>query len=131
MALRIQLGERGERSVPRKEDLWFLVLEDEGTHHVEHAWSHDDGDGTGARSGTNIFSVEEFLASDSDERLKTILRAALRTVARAAVRVLSAACPNCNRTMSLVGRASGSNASAELLTLECDCGQTQTATASQ
>jgi hypothetical protein len=83
MARRIQIGERDEGSVQPSKDLWFLVLEDEGRQYIEHAWSHIGQDGNAARSGTKILSVEEFLAGDSDDRLKKILRAALRTIGSA------------------------------------------------
>jgi hypothetical protein len=85
MARRIQIGERDEGPVQHSKDLWFLVLEDEGSQYIEHAWSRGGLDGKAAQSGTKILSVEEFLAGEIDDRLKKILRAALRTSGSAGV----------------------------------------------
>jgi hypothetical protein len=83
MVRRIQLGERDEGPVQHNKDLWFLVLEEDGSQYIEHAWSRAGQDGKAAGLGTKIFSVEEFLAGESDDKLKKILRAVLRTIGTA------------------------------------------------
>jgi hypothetical protein len=83
VARRIQIGERDEDSVQHSEDLWFLVLEEDGSQCIEHTWWRAGQDGKAAGLGTKIFSVEEFLAGESDDKLKKILRAVLRTIGTA------------------------------------------------
>ena len=83
MPERVQIGERIKGSLMQNEDWWFLVLEDNGTCHVEHEWSHVDPYGKGQpNSGQKNYSVEEFLAGDHGDGLKSELRSALAKRAR-------------------------------------------------
>jgi hypothetical protein len=74
MGKRVQIGEQTKGSLTHK-DWWYLVLEDDGSDHVEHQWSHGKGV---PNTGSKRFSVEEFLAGDGSEGFKSELRFALR-----------------------------------------------------
>jgi len=79
MASRVQIGESIKGALRQNEDWWYLVLEDDGSCYVEHEWSYVDPYGRGKpNSGTKTFTVEEFLAGDSSEGMKSELRSALK-----------------------------------------------------
>jgi hypothetical protein len=80
MTKRVQIGERRKGSLAQNEDWWHLVVEDDGSHHVEHEWSYVDPYGKGPGSeGTKSIPTNEFLASDAGPGLKGELRAAMKT----------------------------------------------------
>lgn len=84
MVKRVQIGERIKGSLMQNEDWWHLVLEDDGSYHVEHEWSYVDPYGKSKpNSGKKTFSAEEFLAGDGSDGLKAELRAALKKSGRA------------------------------------------------
>ena len=60
------------------EDWWHLVTDDEGEQSVLHEWSHVNPYRSGkGDSGSQAYSIEDFLAGDHDAAAKEKLKALL------------------------------------------------------
>jgi hypothetical protein len=77
--VKIKIGERRKGALMHDEAWWHLVIEDNGSHYVEHEWSYVDPYGKGkGNSGTENIPTKDFLAGDHNDGLKNELRAQLK-----------------------------------------------------
>jgi hypothetical protein len=75
MAKRVQIGESRKGSFGQTEDWWHFVVADDGKHYVEHEWDHVDPYGKSQPSeGVRKIPVDEFLAGDHPEGMKSVVR---------------------------------------------------------
>jgi hypothetical protein len=62
MAKKTTIIESRKGALAQNEDWWYFVVNDDGSFHIEHEWSHVDPYGKGSgNSGSKKMSVEEFL----------------------------------------------------------------------
>jgi hypothetical protein len=81
MAQRIEIGERIKGTFRDIEDLWHLVVDDDGTRYVEHEWTRlHHHDPRPPEVGTRKIPIDEFFAGDFGHGIKEDLRQALRTI---------------------------------------------------
>ena len=72
---RTEIHSQRKGSMGEDEDWWTLLVDSEsGEKTVEHEWSYTNAYGPGQDSGTQIVTVDEFLAGNSDQTAKAKLR---------------------------------------------------------
>lgn len=81
MVERITFHTERKGSFEENEDWWRLVIEDDGSSHVEHEWSYVNAYGRNRHdsSGTQSISVADFLSGDHDATARKCLQELLES----------------------------------------------------